>query len=125
MSLSALASRPTAPPPVELPSEETLAAWCADPLRVGFVMSTEVGLRTQYLNWRTCLPPEAGIDPTWAVIEWWHERGRLERLPGVPHLVKARLRSRLELRAGLGDRPLDDPQPLTDGGQLDRLHRAR
>ena len=107
MTGALLASRSPVPAHLEPPSPESLARWAADPLRVGFVMSTEVGLRTQYLNWRTCLPPEAGIVPTWAVIEWWHDTGRLERLPGVPHLIKARLRSRLELRAGLGDRPLD------------------
>lgn len=76
-------------------------------LRVGFVMSTEVGLRTQYLNWRECLPPEANIDPTWAVIDWWQDGGIVERLPLLPRAVKSRLRAQLELRAGLGDQVLD------------------
>jgi glycosyltransferase involved in cell wall biosynthesis len=79
----------------------------ADRLRVGFVMSTEVGLRTQYLNWRECLPPEAGIDPTWAVIDWWHDDRRIERLPLVPRFIKSRVRAQLELRDGLGGRQLD------------------
>lgn len=76
-------------------------------LRVGFVMSTEVGMRTQYLNWRECLPPEANVDPTWAVIEWWHPQRTLERLPLLPRPLKTRLRAQLELREGLGGRDLD------------------
>jgi len=77
------------------------------PLRVGFVMSTEVGLRTQYLNWRTCLGPEMGVDPTWAVIEWYSQGGLLERLPLLPGAVKSRIRAQFELREGLGQNKLD------------------
>ena len=66
------------------PSSGGTAGSMARPLRVGFVMSTEVGLRTQYLNWRECLSPDMGVDPTWAVIEWRQEGGLLERLPLLP-----------------------------------------
>lgn len=76
-------------------------------LRVGFVMSTEVGLRTQYLNWRDCLPSEAHIDPTWAVIDWKREGGLLERLPLLPTPIKSRIRAQFELRQGLGHTELD------------------
>jgi len=79
----------------------------ARPLRVGFVMSTEVGMRTQYLNWRECLGPEAGVEPTWAVIEWRQEGGLLERLPLLPAGAKSRIRAQLELRRGLGEVNLD------------------
>jgi glycosyltransferase involved in cell wall biosynthesis len=75
--------------------------------RVGFVMSTEVGMRTQYLNWRDCLGPDQGIEPVWAVIEWRQEGGLLERLPLVPAGLKSRLRAQLELRQGLGHAELD------------------
>jgi len=79
----------------------------ARPLRVGFVMSTEVGLRTQYLNWRTCLDPSMGVDPTWAVIEWYSQGGWLEQIPFVPNGLKSRVRAQLELRQGLGQADLD------------------
>jgi len=78
----------------------------ARPLRVGFLMSTEVGLKTQYLNWQQGLTPDLGIEPEWIVIHWWKEDGLLERLP-LPHGLIARLRARLELRAGLARGPFD------------------
>ena len=72
------------------------------PSHIGFVMSTEVGLRTQYLNWREVLERgDIPVIPEWIVIEWWHEDRLLERLPGIPRGAKAALRSRLELREGL------------------------
>ena len=64
-------------------------------------MSTEVGLKTQYLNWRNGLPADAGIDPEWIVINWWKPDGFLERLPLVPGGMKARLRALWELREGV------------------------
>ena len=76
-------------------------------LRVGFVMSTEVGLKTQYLNWRASLEPELAIDPEWIVINWWNQEGLIERLPVVPGKVKSWLRSRIELRQGLKSGPFD------------------
>ena len=91
----------------QIPLSETRRDPVPRPLRVGFVMSTEVGLRTQYLNWRTCLGPEMGVDPTWAVIEWYSQNGRLERLPFLPGAVKSRIRAQLELRKGLGQHELD------------------
>ncbi|MCC6173975.1 MAG: glycosyltransferase family 4 protein [Chloroflexi bacterium] len=79
----------------------------ARPLQIGFVMSTEVGMLTQYLNWRACLPPEAGVVPSWAVIDWWREGGAIERVPGLPRGLKSRIRAQLDLRAGLGNRHFD------------------
>ena len=76
-------------------------------LRIGFVMSTEVGWRTQYLNWRACLKPEMGVDPVWIPIQWWKEGGLLERIPGLPSGIKARIRSRLEFQEGLKNAPFD------------------
>jgi glycosyltransferase involved in cell wall biosynthesis len=74
----------------------------ARPSHVGFVMSTEVGLRTQYLNWRAALERgDLPVRPEWIVIDWWRENGLLERLPALPRGVKSALRSRIELRAGL------------------------
>lgn len=76
-------------------------------LRVGFLMSTEVGLKTQYLHWRHGLTPDLGIEPEWIVISWWRHDALLERLPLVPHSLKARARAALELRAGLSRGPFD------------------
>ena len=70
-------------------------------MHIGFIMSTEVGLRTQYLNWKDNLTPDLGIDPEWIVINWWKEGGMLERLPGVPRSVKTRLRCRMEVKEGV------------------------
>jgi len=94
-------------PAADAPSAATLAAWAADPLRIGFVMPTEVGLKTQYLNWRACLTPDSGVLPSWAVIDWWDPNGCVERLPLLPRILKARLRARLELIEGLGNRRFD------------------
>ncbi|BDI28135.1 glycosyl transferase family 1 [Capsulimonas corticalis] len=76
-------------------------------MRIGFVMSTEVGLKTQYQNWRDGLTPDLGIDPEWITIDWWKQGGTLERLPGIPKKVKATLRSILELREGITHGPFD------------------
>ncbi len=75
--------------------------------RVGVIMSTEVGLKAQYLNWRRYLTPELGIEPVWVVIDWWKSDGRLERLPVLPSSIKARIRAQLELREGLKKGPFD------------------
>ena len=76
-------------------------------LHIGFVMSTEVGLHTQYLNWRACLTPELGVKPEWIVIDWWKRRGRIERIPLLPDSFKARLRGEVQLRHGLKKGPFD------------------
>ena len=75
--------------------------------RVGFIMFTEIGLKTQYLNWRNALSPEMGLQPEWIVIEWWKEGGRLERMGFLPGGVKARVRAWLQLREGLKRGPFD------------------
>jgi glycosyltransferase involved in cell wall biosynthesis len=76
-------------------------------LRVGFVMPTEVGWKTQYLNWRNGLSDDLGIDPEWIVITWWKEGGLIERLPFLPAGVKARTRAQIEMRYGLAAGPFD------------------
>ncbi|WP_125206196.1 glycosyltransferase family 4 protein [Capsulimonas corticalis] len=70
-------------------------------------MSTEVGLKTQYQNWRDGLTPDLGVDPEWITINWWKPGGTVERLPGVPHKVKSMVRSSLELREGITRGPFD------------------
>ena len=107
MMASARLTPPATPEDGAHTSAVRLNPSASDDLRVGFVMSTEVGLRTQYLNWRECLPPEAHVDPTWAVIDWWHEGGKIERLPLLPRSIKSRIRAQCELRDGLGGQQLD------------------
>ena len=76
-------------------------------LRIGYVMSTEVGMKTFYLNWRGGLTPEMRVDPEWIIINWWKPDGLLEQLPLVPGGVKSRLRAMQELHAGLRQGPFD------------------
>lgn len=77
------------------------------PLKIGFIMFTEVGLKTQYLNWRNALTKDTGISPVWIAISWWEEGGAIERLPLLPNGVKARLRGQAQLRQGLENAPFD------------------
>ncbi|MDR3709360.1 MAG: glycosyltransferase family 4 protein [Capsulimonadaceae bacterium] len=76
------------------------------PLRFAIIMSTEVGLRTHYLNWRSHFPTDLGIEPHWIVVDYWKEGGRLERLP-LPTGVKSRLRAQIEIDEGLSQGPFD------------------
>jgi glycosyltransferase involved in cell wall biosynthesis len=76
-------------------------------LRVGFIMSTEVGLKTQLLNWQRGLTEDLGVDPEWVVITWWQDGGFIERLKVVPAAVRTRLRALLQLRRGLNAGPFD------------------
>jgi glycosyltransferase involved in cell wall biosynthesis len=94
-------------------------------LRIGFIWTTEVGLRTVYENWRDCMPEEAGVDPTWIIISWWQDGGKIERLPLLPSLVKSRLRGYQELYSGLGNREFDVLYPGPWGMFLGNEHRLR
>ena len=76
-------------------------------LRVGFVMSTEIGLNTQYQNWRNHLTPEFGIAPEWIVTNWWKPNGFIEGLPLIPDGLKARLRAFRDVSVGLARGPFD------------------
>jgi glycosyltransferase involved in cell wall biosynthesis len=70
-------------------------------------MSTEVGLRTQYLNWKACLTPDLGVLPEWIVIDWWKEGGLIERTPFLSPNMKASVRAEIQLREGLKRGPFD------------------
>jgi glycosyltransferase involved in cell wall biosynthesis len=76
-------------------------------VRIGFVMSTEVGWETQYKNWRAGLTPDFNIDPVWIVVSWWKAKGIVERIPLLPSGVKGRVRSCMEVRSGLRNGPFD------------------
>lgn len=96
----------------------------ADPekLHIGFIMPTEVGWETLYLNWRNTLGErDLGVDPQWIPIRWWKEGGLIERIPGLPGGIKARLRSRIEVHEGLAHGPFD--ALFVGGGHM--LHRGR
>ncbi|HEY3329964.1 MAG TPA: glycosyltransferase family 4 protein [Capsulimonadaceae bacterium] len=69
-------------------------------------MSTEVGLRTQYLNWREHFPDDLDIEPVWIVIDFWREGGIIERLP-IPKNIRGRIRGYFETSAALNDGPYD------------------
>lgn len=76
-------------------------------IRIGFIMSTELGLRTHYLNWRNGLTPDLGVRPEWIVVDWWKHCGLVECLPLVPDTIKARMRAEIQLRSGLRKGPFD------------------
>ena len=67
-------------------------------------MSTEVGLRTQYLNWREHFPTDLDIEPEWIVVDFWKEGGLIERLP-IPAGLRGRIRGHVELSEGLAKGP--------------------
>ena len=46
------------------------------------------------------------IEPTWVVIDFYREGGRIEKLP-APQWLRARLRAQAELAAGLKQGPSD------------------
>jgi glycosyltransferase involved in cell wall biosynthesis len=79
-------------------------------MRLGLVFSTEVGLRTQYQNWRDRLADtgsQTTVDTRWIVIEWSQPGGWVERLPILSQGIKGRIRSQLELASGLRQGPFD------------------
>jgi glycosyltransferase involved in cell wall biosynthesis len=69
--------------------------------RIGFIFSTEVGLKTQYQNWRdTVSRLTPNLDPEWIVIDWYRAHGFLERIPFLPGGLVARIRSQQQLLQG-------------------------
>jgi len=76
-------------------------------MKFAFIMSEEVGLRTQYLNWKNNFPSDLGIEPHWIVISFHKPGGWIESLPGLPSFVKTRLRAAMEVREGLRTGPFD------------------
>jgi glycosyltransferase involved in cell wall biosynthesis len=75
-------------------------------LHIGFVMSTELGLKTQYLNWRQGLA-EQDLTPDWIVINWWQPHGLFLPLGRKIHSVIARFWAQREIRRGLERGPFD------------------
>jgi glycosyltransferase involved in cell wall biosynthesis len=76
------------------------------PLHIGFVMSTELGLKTQYLNWRHGLK-EPGVDPQWIVIDWWQPYGLFLPFGRAVHSLIARFYAQRDIRQGLACGPFD------------------
>jgi glycosyltransferase involved in cell wall biosynthesis len=74
--------------------------------RLALIMSTEVGLRTQYLNWREHFPDDLGIEPVWIVMDFWKDGGMVERLP-LPRTIRGRIRGQLEVADALRQGPFD------------------
>ncbi len=74
--------------------------------RLALLMSTEVGLRTQYVNWREHFPDDLGIEPVWIVMDFWREGGWVERLP-LPGGLRGRIRGQLEVASALRQGPFD------------------
>ncbi len=76
--------------------------------RIGFIFSTEVGLKTQYQNWREALERlNPTFTPEWIVIDWYKSGGFLESIPWLPGGLTARLRSQKQLADGLHHQRFD------------------
>ncbi|HEX2185334.1 MAG TPA: hypothetical protein VHN78_07500, partial [Chloroflexota bacterium] len=80
------------------------------PLRIGFVMELVLGHVTWYQNLRRAMEvvgPRYGVETRWVTTAMFKPDGWLERLPGVPALVKASGRAWLDTHRGLRGRPCD------------------
>ena len=76
--------------------------------RIGFIFSTEVGLKTQYQNWRDAMARlTPAFTPEWIVIDWYQAGGFLERMPWFPGGLTARIRSQKQLAEGLHHQHFD------------------
>ncbi len=92
-----------------------------DKLHIGFVMSTELGLRTQYLNWRQGLvDPQISAD--WIVIDWWEPYGLFKPLGRKINSAITRTIANRHLQAGLKHGPFD--ALFLAGHMLRSVHRA-
>ncbi len=74
---------------------------------IAILMSTEVGLRTQYLNWRDNFTDNSEIEPVWIPVNWWKNNGDIEKIPLLPSGIKARMRAYLEIKEGFKNKPYD------------------
>ncbi len=92
--------------PTEFLQQSTAAA-PPRKMRLALLMSTEVGLRTQYLNWREHFPDLDDVEPVWIVMDFWQDNGWVERLPLLPGGIRARMRGQLEVAAALRQGPFD------------------
>jgi glycosyltransferase involved in cell wall biosynthesis len=70
-------------------------------------MELQAGMRTQYLNWRQVVETLPYIRPTWVPISYYREGGWLERIKFLPGSIRSVLRSRQEVRDGLGQGKYD------------------
>jgi glycosyltransferase involved in cell wall biosynthesis len=75
--------------------------------RFAFVMEQQVGLRTNYLNWRRITEMDPSIDATWVPITYYQEGGFLEKLSFLPRQPRAQIRCYLQVDRGLGRRKYD------------------
>lgn len=72
--------------------------------KVGFIFSTEVGLGTQYQNWRHGVA-EIPLSSEWIVIDWNKGAGWIESIPLLPHGLKIQLRCQSQIQEGLKKGP--------------------
>lgn len=72
-----------------------------------FVMEQQVGLRTNYLTWRSVVEQEPDINATWVPITYYKQGGRIEQMRFLPGIVRASLRSRLQTAEGLQGKKYD------------------
>ncbi len=80
------------------------------PVRFGFVLDQQVGLRTQALNLESVVQQRTDIDPCWVPVRYQADAVPLvplARLPLLPAGIRGTLRGVSEIRDGLKGRHLD------------------
>jgi glycosyltransferase involved in cell wall biosynthesis len=76
-------------------------------LRIGFVMEQVVGHVTWYQNLRRAVTSLDEVEARWVETRLYEEDGLLERLPGLPSIVRAGGRAWLDVHRGLRGWPCD------------------
>jgi len=71
------------------------------PLRIGFVMEQVIGHVTWYQNLRRAVTSLNEVEARWVETRLFEEGGLLERIPGLPPLVRSGGRALLDVRRGL------------------------
>lgn len=71
------------------------------PLRIGFVMEQVIGHVTWYQNLRRAVTSLNEVEARWVETRLFEEGGLLERIPGLPPIVRSGGRALLDVRRGL------------------------
>ena len=70
-------------------------------LRIGFVMEQVVGHVTWYQNLRRAVTSLNEVEARWVETRLFEDGGLLERIPGLPAIVRSGGRALLDVRRGL------------------------
>src|SRR4051812_13824521 len=88
-------------------SDRTLTDVESRRLRIGFIMEQVIGHVTWYQNLRRAVTDLAEVDARWIETKLFEEDGLLERIPGLPSIVRSGGRALIDVRRGLRNWPYD------------------